>query len=344
MVSRCSLVLINYKTAALAVDAIRSARAASGTPLQVVVVDNSVDEAEADALRPHADVLIAPRENRGYAAAINRARRDCDGDVLLVCNADVKFDRQAIDRLMDADAAVAGPALFWDDAFEWHLPPSELHTAAETLDRAVGSRSATWRRRRDRRRVLQRIHFWRLQKTTATTAISGAVMAVRTQTFDRLGGFDERFLLYFEENDFLRRVRDEIVYVPAARCRHIYNQSAAVSPQAAAMYARSESEYLRKWKGAWLARLAKRLERRAAEADAQPMEDELRIDRDDVIVEASPLPDFDTAAGLLRTRPVVQIPPEVWGAYRGHVLYLRLVQRDTGEVVATYAKASVQYQ
>jgi hypothetical protein len=166
-------------------------------------------------------------------------------------------------------------------------------------------------------------------------------MAVRTPTFDRLRGFDERFLLYFEENDFLRRVRDDIVYVPTARCRHIYNQSAAVSPQAVAMYARSESEYLRKWNGAWLARLAKRLERRAAEADAQPMEDELRIDRDDVIVEASPLPDFDTAAGMLRTRPVVQIPPEVWGAYRGRVLYLRLVQRDTGEVVATYAKARI---
>jgi hypothetical protein len=107
------------------------------------------------------------------------------------------------------------------------------------------------------------------------------------------------------------------------------------------MYARSESEYLRKWNGAWLARLAKRLERRAAEADAQPMEDELRIDRDDVIVEASPLPDFDTAAGMLHTRPVVQIPPEVWGAYRGRVLYLRLVQRDTGEVVARYAKARI---
>ena len=341
MASRCSLVLINYKTAALAVDAIRSARAASGKPLQVVVVDNSVDEGEADALRPHADVLIAPGENSGYAAAINRARRDCDGDVLLVCNADVKFDRQAIDRLLDADAAVAGPALFWDDGFEWHLPPSELHTAAETLDRAVGSRWATWRRRRDRRRVLQRTAFWQLQKTTATTAISGAVMAVRTQTFDRLGGFDERFFMYFEENDFLRRVGDDIVYVPAARCRHIYNQSAAVSLQAAAMYARSESEYLRKWNGAWLARLAKKVERQPAEADAQPMEDELRIDRTDVILEASPLPDFDTAAGLLRTRPVVQIPPELWSAYRGPVLYLRLVQRDTGEVVARYAKARI---
>ena len=342
MASRCSLVLINYKTASLAIDAIRSARAASGSPLQVVVVDNSVDEAEADALRPHADVLIAPGENRGYAAAINRARRDCDGDVLLVCNADVKFDRQAIDRLLDADAAVAGPGLFWDEAFEWHLPPSELHTAAETLDRAVASRVATWRRRRDRRRVLQRIHFWRLQSTTSTRAISGAVMALRTRTFDRLGGFDERFHLYFEENDFLRRAGDGIAYVPAARCRHIYNQSAALSPQAAATYARSESEYLRKWKGAWLARLAKRLERRPSEADAQPMEDTLRIDRDDVIVEASPLPDFDTAAGFFPTGSAVRIPPEVWGAYRGRVLYLRLVQRDTGEVVATYARAKIR--
>jgi GT2 family glycosyltransferase len=341
MGSRCSLVVVNYKTASLAAEAIRSARAASSAPLQVVVVDNSVDEVQADALRPHADILIASVENRGYAAAINQARRACDGDVLLVCNADVKFERQAIDRLLDADAAVAGPALFWDDAFEWRLPPSELHTAAQTLDRALATRSAMWRRRRDRRRVLQRIGFWKLRNPTPTRAISGAVMAVRTRTFDRLGGFDEQFRLYFEENDFLRRAGDGIVYVPTARCRHLYNQSAALSPEAAATYARSESEYLRKWNGAWLAQVAKKLERRPVEADVQPLPESLRVDREDVIVEASPLPDFDTAAGHFPARPAVQIPAEVWAAYRGRVLYLRVVQRDTGEVVAMYAKARI---
>ena len=38
-----------------------------------------------------------------------------------------------------------------------------------------------------------------------------------------------------------------IAYVPAARCRHLYNQSASGSPDAAAKYAESERLYLRKW-------------------------------------------------------------------------------------------------
>ena len=43
-----ALLVVNYRSSALALDAIRTARAASSRPLQVVAVDNSVDSAEAD--------------------------------------------------------------------------------------------------------------------------------------------------------------------------------------------------------------------------------------------------------------------------------------------------------
>jgi GT2 family glycosyltransferase len=54
-----------------------------------------------------------------------------------------------------------------------------------------------------------------------------ADLAYRRSALEAAGGFDERFPLYFEENDFLRRVRGEIVYVPAARVRH--HESAATA-------------------------------------------------------------------------------------------------------------------
>ena len=38
--------------------------------------------------------------------------------------------------------------------------------------------------------------------------LSGAVLAVRAADLDRAGGFDERFPLYFEETDFLRRIAE----------------------------------------------------------------------------------------------------------------------------------------
>lgn len=336
-----SLIVVNYRSASLAIDAIRSARAATSAPLQVIAVDNTVDAAEAAALRPHADILLAPDRNLGYGAAINRARGKSDGDVLVVANADVVFGPQSIDRLTDIDADMAGPALFWDEGFAWFLPPSDLHTTGDAIDAAIASRSKRWQRSRDRHRIKKRIAFWSLTKPAAVPAISGAIMAIRRSAFDRLGGFDERFHIYFEETDFQRRLRRGIVYVPAARCRHIYNQSAGASEAAAVEFAKAEMQYLAKWSGSRFARWIKSAERPAEAAVFEPIQDAIPIDRSGLIVEASPLPSFETAAGHFPSSQTVAIPDEVWRAYRGDRLYLRLVEVPTGRVVRTYAKTRI---
>ncbi|MGA8808806.1 MAG: glycosyltransferase family 2 protein [Thermoanaerobaculia bacterium] len=325
-----SLLVINYRSSALAVDAIATARAASSRPLQVIVVDNSVDAAEADALHHVADIVIASPRNLGYAAGINAGRRSCDSDVLVVSNPDVRFGEQSIDRLLDANAAVAGPALFWDDAYRWVLPPAELHTRREVIDRVFASHSRSWARRRERRRFRERVAFWSIEQATRVRALSGAVMAIRASAFDIAGGFDERFPLYFEENDFLRRVKGDIVYVPSARCRHLYNQSAAGSPDAAALYAKSELLYLRKWGGAFAKRFEGDLESSAAASG----------ESGDVVLEASPLANFETAAGHFGN-DLTDIADDIWNAYRGDVLHLRAVDRQTGRVLRSWTKARI---
>ena len=325
-----ALLVVNYRSSALALEAIRSARAATARPLHVVAVDNSVDASEAEALRGAADVVIASTTNAGYAAAINAGRRACDADVIVVSNPDVVFGAGAIDALVDSGAAVAGPALFWDDAHRWLLPPAELHTRTQVADRALASRSRAWARHRDRRRARARMDFWRLERTTRVDAVSGAVMAIRASAFDDAGGFDERFPLYFEENDFLRRVRGEIAYVPAARCRHLYNQSAAGSAEAGALYARSEAEYLRKWGGSWLKRcqlpVAGELSRQPATGNRQHL------------IEASPLPSFDTAAGSFLD---ADVPDDVWRTYRGDALYLRALDAS-GRVLRSWTRTKIR--
>lgn len=336
-----ALVVVNYRSARLAIEAIRSARAASSVPLQVIVVDNSMDETEAALLRPHAERVIVAEGNLGYAAAINRARKFVDAGMMIVSNPDVRYAPGCITKLLDVDAAVAGPALYWDDAFEWMLPPSELHTSAEVLDRALASRSRFWAGVRDRRRIRSRLRFWSLRAVTPVRALSGAVLAIRTAAFDRAGGFDERFRLYFEENDFLRRVSGGIVYVPEARCRHIYNQSAAASPEAAAMFEESRRAYAAKWSGA-MARVLARLERplRAVALTAHRNDDPIAVPPN-AIVEASPLASFDTAAGHVTRSPAVVIPDDVWAAYRFKSLFIRVIDRASGTVLATYSRSKI---
>jgi N-acetylglucosaminyl-diphospho-decaprenol L-rhamnosyltransferase len=340
-----SLLIVNYRSRALAVEAIRSARATTARPLQVVVVDNSCDEREAAALRPHCDVVIAPLVNRGYAGAINEGRRRCDGEVIVVSNPDVIYGERAIEILAGTLAGritVAGPALYWDEGFRWVLPPSDLHTGTDEVDRILASRSVAWWRARDRRRIRQRIAFWSVAEPLRVRAISGAVMAIRAEAFDRAGGFDERFALYFEENDFLRRIderRERIAYVPAARCQHLYNQSASQeSAKTAALYAESEAKYLAKWNGPLAARLLERLRRPPAEHPAVPLDGALEVPAGH-LVEISPDSSFEVAAGHFRSGSErLDLPPAAWDAFRGDRLYLRTIERSTARVGATYVR------
>lgn len=337
-----SLIVVNYRTAALAADAVRSARTATSAPLQVVIVDNSCDPAEAERLRPLADVLLVAERNRGYAGGVNLGRTACDAPVIVLSNPDVHFDAGSIDRLsgeLQGRTAVAGPALFWDAAHEWRLPPGDLGTAGEKLDAILASRSHAWFAERDRRRFRQRVKFWSLDRTTPVRMLSGAVLAVRTKEFDRAGGFDERFPLYFEEADFLRRIASlhrRIVFVPDARCRHLYNQSASqIAVDAAKRYAISELRYLEKWNGPWAARTLKRLERPLPPFTMRKLERETPTRRR-CVIEASPLPSFATAAGRFGDDPDdLSLPSDVLASARGSTLYVRSVDRETGEVLAT---------
>jgi hypothetical protein len=177
-----------------------------------------------------------------------------------------------------------------------------------------------------------RVEFWWLPRTTRVRAISGAGMAIRAMAFDAAGGFDERFLLNYDENDFLRRLRGDVVYVPAARCRHLYNQSAGGSPEAPEAYARSEMEYLAKWGGAW----ARRFERSVAVPASGAGGRERPPLHDIFLTEASPLPSFETAAGCFGDES--DVPADVWRVYRSETLYMRAMTRG-GRILRTWSRA-----
>ena len=340
-----SLLLVNYRSAELAACAVRTAREATCGPIEVIAVDNSCDAAEVRRLRDFADVVIPAVTNLGYAGAINLGRRSCSGEIIVVTNPDVTFAAGAIDALSDelhGNIAVAGPALYWDAACEWLLPPSDLQTGWQKLDEMLAARSRAWALQRDRRRFLSRAAFWELQEPRDVRALSGAVMAIRSRDFAELGGFDERFPLYFEETDFVRRaaaLHRRIRYVPKAKCTHLYNQSAGqVADEAGARYAFSEARYLEKWNGPFAARFLRRMSRPPSAHESAPLRGPIELDREGVIVEASPLPSFATAAGHFPATKRVQLPSDVVEAFRGETIYLRAVVRRTGEVLATYAQ------
>jgi GT2 family glycosyltransferase len=70
-------------------------------------------------------------------------------------------------------------------------------------------------------------HFmkeWDHSQTRVVDQVIGAFFLVRTQLFEDLNGFDERFFVYFEEVDFCERTRQrglKTVYLASAQARHV---------------------------------------------------------------------------------------------------------------------------
>lgn len=251
MPMRLSAVLVTYRSAALALRAIESLRDAAPEPVEVIAVVNSGDRAEAEALGPAADRVLLPERNVGYAGGLNRGIAAASGDVLLLCNPDLVLEPGSIAPLAAlavSGRVMAGPVFFWDDSRTILLPPAEEPRPAVLARRALAGTAAGRERvfRRGLRHARHQAEVAREGRTVERTALSGALMAVSRATLGVVGPFDEAYALYYEENDWQRRLRDRggrLVQAGAARVVHRYNQSARTEPRAAAWFAASERRY-----------------------------------------------------------------------------------------------------
>ena len=175
--------------------------------IDVVVIDHSSDPHEGAALSSSFPwVVYRPTDrNPGFAAGVNAAAREARGHLLLL-NPDCELTMPIAAPLLgilDAEpgAGIVGGLVREADgtvqASARRFPDATTGLAGRTswLSRALPDNPLT-----------------RRNLTTAPDAgvrqvdwVSGALMLVRRDTFDALGGFDERFFLYWEDADFCKR-------------------------------------------------------------------------------------------------------------------------------------------
>ena len=151
------------------------------------------------------------------------------------------------------DVAVAGPRVLNGDG---SVQPSARRFPG--FSTALGGRS-TWLTRRfpnnwfSRRNLLQRDG----QHSAEVDWLAGSCLATRRDAFDRLGGLDESFFMYWEDADYCRRATAlgyTCHYVPTSAVRHTGGASSAhnVVPSIRAFH---RSAFRLFWKHAGAARM-----------------------------------------------------------------------------------------
>jgi N-acetylglucosaminyl-diphospho-decaprenol L-rhamnosyltransferase len=262
-----SAVVVSYRSAALAQDAIASLRREAeraGLPFEAIAVVNSGDRAEAGALRSVADAVVEPNRNLGFAGGLNAGIRIARGETLVLANPDLVFLPGSLAALHEAvlgrDLVAAGPAFYWDEGEAIFHPPADEPRPLDLRRRQLARRDAISAERLFRRE-LRRVRSAYLAAVRGerrpASALRGALVAVSRRTLDAAGLFDENYALYYEENDWQHRFRaagGSLVYVGGAHVIHRYNQSARLEPRSSEWFGASERRYFTTHFGEWGAR------------------------------------------------------------------------------------------
>ena len=261
-----TVVIVSFRTPELTDTAARSALDAGADA--VVVVDNRSEDDTVRRLRSIDDprvVVVESTANVGFGAGSNLGARRASTDALLFLNSDAELTRQSASHLLAELAryggrAIVGPRLLGPDG-EIEHSAGLLPVPTDIAVRALGLHVIGWwlaglpfvggliRRSRFLREYASAEEA---REAFDTNFVTGACFAIGREAFWELGGFDERYFMYFEDADLCRRASAHgmtIRYVPTAVVSHVRGASTAGDYPFGPLRSRSMRQYLRKWYG-----------------------------------------------------------------------------------------------
>jgi len=255
---KVSIISVSYYSQDCVDPFLKSILLASASSLSTTVVNNAPNDRELGHVLAGRDRvrLVEAGSNVGYGAGMNLGTRESGHpDWFLFANPDLTFAPGAIDELVrvgESDSAVGavGPLIYTAGGEVYPSArrlPSLRHGIGHALFGIIW-KSNPWTRAylADRENPpLQRDAGW----------LSGACMLVRRSAFEAVGGFDDKFFMYFEDVDLCARIQRagwRIVYAPSSAITHTGGHSTqSVSRAMIRIHHESAYKYLAARYRAW---------------------------------------------------------------------------------------------
>ncbi len=228
-------------------------RAAPKLSYEVLVVDNNPARrlpTEWSSLFPSMQFLVAPR-HLGFGGANNLAAKKGTGRYILVFNPDMFLSYGGMEKLvayLDAhpDVGIVGPRLQNTDGTLQYSCFRFDHIFAKVL-RRTSLGDLPWIRKRLEHHLMKDTSH---ERTMDVDWLLGGCFCIRRDLWNRLGGFDERFILYFEDTDLCRRAWESgmrVVYHPEVSMVHYHRREGSRGPVWRQIFQRANILHLRSW-------------------------------------------------------------------------------------------------
>jgi len=259
-----SIIILHWKNIAKTTKCLDSIKVSDLGALtrEIIVVDNGSEDNIAAVLKERYPevILVASAKNLGMGRGNNLGIKKASGEFLCILNDDIVLRPDSLlvlHRQMRSDGKIglAAPKLMNADG---SFQPSCF--------RFPGLMTPILRRT-----FLGRIFKKRRDDYVASDEpgeavrecdwIMGSCLFVRRSVLDKIGAFDERFFMYFEDTDLCRRVRVtgfKVSYCPLAVAIHEHSRYSAQKPwytapftdKLAREHIKSFVKYLWKWRSA----------------------------------------------------------------------------------------------
>lgn len=224
--------------------------------MQIYVVDNASNpdyRAQLDEFSDRVILIDAPR-NGGFGYGHNIAMLHSQTAEFFLClNPDAMMHKKAVHQLIDflrchPQAGIAVPKVFYPDG---RLQPlNKRHPTILDLTLRLLCPPALTRIDKIKRRLAYYSMLDKGYDTSYTVPFaSGCCMMFRRSCLLRLGGFDERFFLYFEDADITRRMNmmAESWFCPDAHITHAWQRASRSSKKLMWIMMKSAARYFSKW-------------------------------------------------------------------------------------------------
>lgn len=245
--------------------------------IQLVLADNAGDPDVAALASEYGAIYLRSPGNIGFGRAHNlayhRVRRL--SPYHLVLNPDVYFDGPVLESLLEImtvqpDLGVVMPKILYGNGATQHLC-KRLPTPGDLLVRrfAPGFAHGIFRYAMERYELRDRDYDLPMEPPT----LSGCFLLLRNAVVDQVGLFDERFFMYMEDVDLVRRLLtvSRALYYPQVSITHEYQKGSYRSGRLALHHVLSAVKYFSKW-GWVFDRERRRLNRRPCDATGVLME------------------------------------------------------------------------
>jgi len=214
--------MVNYRGASDTIECLRGFAAVEWPvdDLELIVVDNASGDGSVERIRqavPAATVIESP-ENLGFAGGCNLGVDQAAGEYVGLINNDARPDPRWIAAAVEAFEAQPTVASVASKVLDWE---------GRTIDYVDGS--LAWFGMGYKREV-GRPAAAGYDDAGDVLFATGAAMFVRTTTWREVGGFDDRYFMFYEDVDLgwrLNLAGHRVRYVPASVAYHRHHASMA---------------------------------------------------------------------------------------------------------------------